>query len=1700
MKKVFLHGKLGNIFGKKWEFDVRTPAEALRALFANNEEIERYINKKQQEGVYYVVKKTKSGKPIQKQDYELTTQKDIHVLPAPEGSMLALAGSILTAGVSGYITKELSKLNKESKTLEIETKSFAYNGSDNRYQQGSTLPLGYGQMKVGSNVISSCILNYEYDSEDGDIVNFEEGVLCIIPSYSKYYVGEDLGTVDEFNGDPNFSKNDPFYLYIKSNKAPTKFGANDGLYGSTPPTPRQMREKIAGGFIGTLTYDYNFGKGIDLSTLQNFQGGNGDWYPSKNDDGNNVLNGIQINRTSFVCAQSVPSQEWQQAEDKVFIPIEQRGGAFLEVGARYKNGSKENGVGWHKLESVGIYKSIDLVCEGPIEGFVDLNNEHHEFSTESLPAYDPDNPVLRTDTDDYLRGVYLNDVQVKEINAAGNDSYNFNEFDIDIAYDEDGLIGSENQRLLEQQYMFIANTTDYNAKLYGPRNYDSSAIFANTKKEEYNPRKVYAKDEVVIFNEDHYQFNSGINQYFDDTLLYNSGQDIVAITGEDVDNEYYLASTGFSSFPGFSGEYIDIDATPPIFYQENDKVNMPVDIEGGEGYFLMGNNSEKLIGIFDASRNYSTGNLVVDEDLRGCLLMGKSKSGGPTNDATLFKITGEYVADSNLGLMSFASPVSVDGINDQGTNESYTSPISKVLLNTTDPDIQNVINRRIDVTPKSTDDDEYLFWERLIINAVDDITLAGSSIDPLTFFRLSDISLEVKPDVRSINEEYCITHSIKNPLVEQAYVSLKVDQLSFVYPGDEVVVTFKLGKLISALIGAVIGGGVANAVGFGGGVPGATVNFGAAAFAAIAGAILGTLLLGGAEFKIGTKIENSGELWPNRAKFRIKYGNEGESLYSTDIYIYGIATTEYNKDIRIFLPPNPDNKDRVVKIYKLNRERNPVKEGEMAARYNENLSLGSVTEVSPYRLNYPNSVVIGTRVNSKDVPSIPKRNYHFKLKKVAVPSNYDASTRVYNGNWNGLFKGQDSSEDSIPESSKEWSDNPAWCLLDLITNKRYGVGKFGINKEDIDKWTLYRMAKYCDQLVPSGYSPKYKKRSFQRKEDFENTIVLTEEISDEDFLLEFSRAGKMIALYGDDTNESIKIFSINVEDKEITLFQDTQNTSGECAVQIDYPLIEPRYTINAFIMNQQNAYNLINEIAYIFRSYMYWSGGKINFFQDEKKEALMLFSNNNIEQTGFSYSNTPRTTRINSCKVRYADRYNNFDQKIEYSEDSNSIAKNSIIEKTIDGFGITSQAQAKRLSQFLIASSNLETEIVSFSTAMLGAYLKPGDVIEILDNKRTIGKFSGKVLYSETSEDFSVLYLSVDFPLSIKMHEDFDIAKKITLYNLTGNETLESLNEKTEVTDEDIINIRKPQILETNIGDIDNSGTIIKIYNNPFEFVPGNFTWKEAMDNAEQSGGRLAVIKNNDHMRMIKKILPKDASAWTGGFFKNKDGEYKVTWKNYSEETQENINIENWDTDNPLDQKENTFIEIVGSQDYINHGKFRNTSGDNNKGYIIENKYNKDFFAGLEKIKGSTFVIEDNNNLANKKEYKVMSIVEKSNGVFQVQAQQYNRFKFENIEEDLSLSAPPRPLVFTEKSLSPPNEISVTILEPAGAETLFGLRANWKKDVSAISYRVQFYDGKKLINTFEIASQNEEDISFEFRDENILSEGNYFARIYSVPI
>lgn len=127
------------------------------------------------------------------------------------------------------------------------------------------------------------------------------------------------------------------------------------------------------------------------------------------------------------------------------------------------------------------------------------------------------------------------------------------------------------------------------------------------------------------------------------------------------------------------------------------------------------------------------------------------------------------------------------------------------------------------------------------------------------------------------------------------------------------------------------------------------------------------------------------------------------------------------------------------------------------------------TEVIDAKLSYPDTALVGLEVDAQQFGNqIPKRSYDIKGLVVRVPSNYNPATREYVGMWDGSFK-------------LAWSDNPAWCFLDLATSERYGAGM-----ESVDKWALYQIAQYCDELVPNGYGADEPRFTF-------NTVLASRE-------------------------------------------------------------------------------------------------------------------------------------------------------------------------------------------------------------------------------------------------------------------------------------------------------------------------------------------------------------------------------------------------------------------------------------------------------------------------------------------------------------------------------------------------------------------------------------------------------------------------------
>ena len=161
----------------------------------------------------------------------------------------------------------------------------------------------------------------------------------------------------------------------------------------------------------------------------------------------------------------------------------------------------------------------------------------------------------------------------------------------------------------------------------------------------------------------------------------------------------------------------------------------------------------------------------------------------------------------------------------------------------------------------------------------------------------------------------------------------------------------------------------------------------------------------------------------------------------------GKTTTEYQRSHRIDLPNASSTWQLRIRRLTPNKD---------SARYADRINISAISEVIDAKLRYPNTALLFVTFNAEQFKNgIPKVSVRPKGGLVIkVPSNYSTETRTYSGAWDGTFK-------------MAASNNPAWVFYDIVTNKRYGCGD-RISAAQVDKWELYRIAQYCDQLVPDG--------------------------------------------------------------------------------------------------------------------------------------------------------------------------------------------------------------------------------------------------------------------------------------------------------------------------------------------------------------------------------------------------------------------------------------------------------------------------------------------------------------------------------------------------------------------------------------------------------------------------------------------------------
>ena len=184
-----------------------------------------------------------------------------------------------------------------------------------------------------------------------------------------------------------------------------------------------------------------------------------------------------------------------------------------------------------------------------------------------------------------------------------------------------------------------------------------------------------------------------------------------------------------------------------------------------------------------------------------------------------------------------------------------------------------------------------------------------------------------------------------------------------------------------------------------------------------------------------------------RVVFRIDV-DDGSGIF-TDIggtVFDGKTTTGYQRSVLINLPRTAGT--RRIRIRRITPNAS-------SSSTSDATNIVSVTEIIDAKLRYPNSAYYAVRFDAQTFGGqIPSRAYLLDGRIISVPTNYDPVARAYDGVWDGTFK-------------QAYSNNPAWVFYDLLLHPRYGLGN-RVSGADIDKWSLYEISRYCDQMVDDG--------------------------------------------------------------------------------------------------------------------------------------------------------------------------------------------------------------------------------------------------------------------------------------------------------------------------------------------------------------------------------------------------------------------------------------------------------------------------------------------------------------------------------------------------------------------------------------------------------------------------------------------------------
>jgi hypothetical protein len=328
------------------------------------------------------------------------------------------------------------------------------------------------------------------------------------------------------------------------------------------------------------------------------------------------------------------------------------------------------------------------------------------------------------------------------------------------------------------------------------------------------------------------------------------------------------------------------------------------------------------------------------------------------------------------------------------------------------------------------------------------------------------------------------------------------------------------------------------------------------------------------------------------------------------------------------------------------------------------ISLEKVSEIINMPFSYPYSTICGLKLDARTLPQIPSRSYDARFKKVFVPSNY-FPLKASGKDKRYLTLSEKASFGSLPDDDK-------------IIYRGNWDGTFKLAWTDNPAWIIF------DLLINRRYG-----------------------------------LGNFISPNQVNYWELYKIAQFCDAVDKNGLFVGVAAADGG---------LEPRYGFNGVIADKTNVFDMIKSIVASFRGNMFYSNSEINFTNDRLKPIISSFNNSNVKDGSFNYTNTRKDLQYNVIEVSYLDRDDLFKEKIEYVEDPDDIKTRGILRTSAQTFGVTSRAHARRIGQHTIYSTINEDQNVQFIGGLETLLCRPGDLISINDELRTLKKHVGRVL------------------------------------------------------------------------------------------------------------------------------------------------------------------------------------------------------------------------------------------------------------------------------------------------------------------------------------------------------------------------------------